>query len=132
MLRVNLRNGRFPHAFLFVGPEGVGKRTFARTLAQALALRAKPRGTAGPLRRVPRLRAGRGRDPPRPAGSRLGPRKSQSCRSRSFATCAPDFGLKPARGVRKVAIVDDVDDMNDEAANAFLEDAGRAAARAPC
>jgi DNA polymerase-3 subunit delta' len=34
--------------------------------------------------------------------------------------CA-EFGLKPARGLRKVAIVDDVDDMNDEAANAFLK-----------
>ena len=34
--------------------------------------------------------------------------------------CA-DFGLKPARGARKIAIVDDLDDMNDEAANAFLK-----------
>ena len=31
------------------------------------------------------------------------------------------FGLKPARGVHKVAIVDDADDLNDEAANAFLK-----------
>jgi DNA polymerase-3 subunit delta' len=34
--------------------------------------------------------------------------------------CA-NFALKPARGLRKIAIVDDVDDMNDEAANAFLK-----------
>jgi DNA polymerase-3 subunit delta' len=31
------------------------------------------------------------------------------------------FALKPARGPRKVAIVDDADDLNDEAANAFLK-----------
>jgi DNA polymerase-3 subunit delta' len=31
------------------------------------------------------------------------------------------FALKPARGVHRVAILDDVDDMNDEAANAFLK-----------
>ena len=35
-LRRRLAQGRFPHAFLFVGPEGVGKRTFATALAQAL------------------------------------------------------------------------------------------------
>ena len=31
------------------------------------------------------------------------------------------FALKPARGSRKVAILDDADDLNDEAANAFLK-----------
>ncbi len=31
------------------------------------------------------------------------------------------FGLKPARGIRKVAILDDADDLNEEAANAFLK-----------
>src|SRR5262249_33835338 len=31
------------------------------------------------------------------------------------------FALKPARGMRKVAILDDADDLNEEAANAFLK-----------
>jgi DNA polymerase-3 subunit delta' len=31
------------------------------------------------------------------------------------------FALKPARGGRKVAIIDDADDLNDEASNAFLK-----------
>ena len=31
------------------------------------------------------------------------------------------FGVKPARGSHKVAILDDADDLNDEAANAFLK-----------
>ena len=32
-----------------------------------------------------------------------------------------DLGLKPMRGTRRVAIIDDADDLNDEAANAFLK-----------
>ena len=35
-LRRTLAQGRLPHALLFVGPEGIGKRTFARTLAKGL------------------------------------------------------------------------------------------------
>src|SRR5262249_46073641 len=31
------------------------------------------------------------------------------------------FALKPGRGIRKVAILDDADDLNEEAANAFLK-----------
>jgi len=32
-----------------------------------------------------------------------------------------DLGLKPARGSRKIAIVDDADDLNEESANCFLK-----------
>ena len=31
------------------------------------------------------------------------------------------FALKPARGTHRVAILDDADDLNDEASNAFLK-----------
>jgi len=35
-LRAKLRENRFPHGLVFAGPEGVGKRTFARMIAKAL------------------------------------------------------------------------------------------------
>ena len=35
-LRQCLVNGRLHHAYLFVGPDGVGKRTLALALAQAI------------------------------------------------------------------------------------------------
>ena len=41
-LRRSLQQGRFPHALLFVGPEGIGKRTFARKLAKSLLCEARP------------------------------------------------------------------------------------------
>src|SRR5438067_9084747 len=36
MLRRALRTGNLPHAYLFVGPEGVGKRSLAIAFAMAL------------------------------------------------------------------------------------------------
>ena len=35
-LRQSLVNGRLHHAYLFVGPDGIGKRTLALALAQAI------------------------------------------------------------------------------------------------
>ena len=52
-LRSNLRNGRLPHAFLFIGPDGVGKRTFARKLAQALLCERNPETLLDPCGACP-------------------------------------------------------------------------------
>ncbi|HUG91942.1 MAG TPA: hypothetical protein VML55_13975, partial [Planctomycetaceae bacterium] len=46
MFRRALSRGRFSHAYLFAGPEGAGKRLFARTLAQCLFCQADQRAQA--------------------------------------------------------------------------------------
>jgi DNA polymerase-3 subunit delta' len=42
LLRNALRNGRLAHAYIFLGPEGVGKRLTALTLAKALNCQSPP------------------------------------------------------------------------------------------
>jgi DNA polymerase-3 subunit delta' len=119
-MRSNLRNGRFPHAFLFVGPEGVGKKTFARTLARALLCERNPASELDPCEQCPGcLQASAGTHPDLIEVGR--PEDRQELPIRVIRDLCAEFGLKPARGRRKVAIVDDVDDMSDEAANAFLK-----------
>ena len=119
-LRSNLRNGRLPHAFLFVGPDGVGKRTFARKLAQALLCERNPETLLEPCEACPGcVQAAAGTHPDLLEFAR--PEDRQELPIRVIRGLCAEFGLKPARGIRKVAIVDDVDDMNDEAANAFLK-----------
>ena len=109
-----------PHAFLFVGPEGIGKLTFALRLAQTLLCERVPPVELAPCGLCPGcvqviggthpdlLRVGR-------------PEDKHELPIRVIRDLCLDLGLKPARGGRKIAIVDDADDMNDEAANAFLK-----------
>src|SRR5271165_1502686 len=120
VLRSNLRNGRFPHAFLFVGPDGVGKRTFARTLAQALLCERNPETMLEPCGTCPGcVQVEAGTHPDLLEVAR--PDQRQELPIQVIRDLCAEFGLKPARGERKIAIVDDLDDMNDEAANAFLK-----------
>jgi len=119
-LRRSLAQGRLPHAFLFVGPEGVGKLAFALKLAQTLLCERVPEAELAPCGVCPgcvQVIGGTHPDLLRVAR----PEDKHELPIRVIRDLCLDLGLKPARGTRKVAIVDDADDMNDEAANAFLK-----------
>ncbi|MHC5544554.1 DNA polymerase III subunit delta', partial [Singulisphaera rosea] len=119
-LRQTLAQGRFPHAFLFVGPEGIGKRTFARTLAQALLCDRAPESSLDPCEVCPNCVQVKGDT--HPDVVQVGrPEDKNELPIKVIRELCLDLGLKPARGGRKIAIVDDADDLNDEAANAFLK-----------
>ncbi len=119
-LRRTMGRGRLPHALLFVGPEGVGKRTFALKLAQALLCERVPEGDLAPCGVCPGcVQVAAGTHPDLLQVAR--PEDRHELPIRVIRDLCLDLGLKPARGMRKVAIVDDADDINDEAANAFLK-----------
>jgi DNA polymerase III subunit delta' len=121
-----LERGRLHHAWLLVGPEGVGKATFAYRAARRL-LGARPEPAYGPL----------GADPEDPvfrqAAGRAHPdlvvleRDDPDAKARKSipvdeARALPEFFAKsPGRAAYRVAIIDSADDLNPNAANAVLK-----------
>lgn len=119
-LRTGAKAGRLAHAFLFVGPEGVGKRTFALKLSQALLCEKNPEALLDPCGACPGCaQVEAGTHPDVITAGR--PEDKQELPIKVIREVCANFALKPVRGLRKVAIVDDLDAINDEAANAFLK-----------
>jgi DNA polymerase III subunit delta' len=119
-LKSSLQQERFPHALLFVGPQGIGKRTFARKLAQALLCETHPVAALDPCEICPGcLQVEAATHPDFIESAR--PEDKHELPISVIRDLCDQFALKPARGGRKVAILDDADDLNDEASNAFLK-----------
>ena len=72
------------------------------------------------LSNLPRLSASRGGHAPGLHRSRT-PEERQELPISVVRDLCAQFAYKPARGVHKVAILDDADDLNEEASNAFLK-----------
>lgn len=124
-----VRRDRLASTFLFVGPGGVGKRTFAQKLAAALLCETNPESEFEPCESCPACQqVGSGSHPdlefvnkPKnkstiPVELFIGDREHR----RREGLCH-NIGLKPFRGGRKVAIIDDADYLNQEGANCLLK-----------
>jgi len=115
-----LKRGRLGHAYLFVGPAGVGKHTFARELAKTLLCETRGEKFEACDQCAACLLVDAGTHPDlfmvhRPEEKLEFP--IEVIREELL----PSLAMKPARGERKVAILDDADDLNEEAANCFLK-----------
>jgi len=111
--------GRLGQAYLFAGPDGIGKRLVALELAKSLLCERSP-APLTPCGKCPgcvQVEAGTHPDLFRlttPEGKHELPVEQM----REF--CAR-MSLKASRGTRKVGIVEDADDFNEESANSFLK-----------
>jgi DNA polymerase-3 subunit delta' len=124
-----LKRGRLASTFLFVGPPGIGKRTLALKLAQALLCQQHDPAEltfCGHCANCVQLLAGTHPDllevrkptdkSSLPVELFIGPRE----RRMQEGLCH-DIRLKPFMGGRRVAIIDDADYLNEESANCLLK-----------
>jgi DNA polymerase-3 subunit delta' len=124
-----LASGRLASTYLFIGPQGVGKRLFAERLAQVLLCETQPEAALDPCGACPgcqQVLAGAHPDllivekPPDksaiPVELLIG-----SGEKRMREGLCHDIGLKSFYGRRKVALIDDADYLNVEGANCLLK-----------
>ncbi|MGI9429228.1 MAG: ATP-binding protein, partial [Bythopirellula sp.] len=127
--RNSLRQGRLAASYLFLGPAGVGKRTFAVKLAQALFCQQGDSAQLEPCGKCEScllLLAGNHPDLDLvglPAGKRwlpvdlfLGDRDH-----RNQVGLCHNISLRPQMSRRRVAIIDDADYFTTESANCLLK-----------
>ncbi len=127
--RTAAANNRLATSFLFVGPPGIGKRTFARLLAKSLLCRANAPSKLEPCGRCEDCAQVDASTHPdlielsKPADKSaipiellIGEREK-----RMREGLCHDISLKPYSGRRKIAILDDADALNVEGANCLLK-----------
>jgi DNA polymerase III delta' subunit len=124
-----LASGRMASTFLFVGPPGVGKRTFALKLAQALLCETVAEVELAPCGTCPSCQQVAVETHPdlelisKPSEKSFIPVElfigDRDHRMRE-GLCH-NISLKPFLGGRKIAIIDDADYLNQEGANCLLK-----------
>ena len=127
-LRRAVARNRLASSFLFAGPAGIGKRTFALRFAQALLCQNRPRRCSIRATRVRAAMALAGSHPDieviakpedksdLPVALFLGDKEH-----RGREGLCHWIGLKPFMGGRRIAIIDDADFFNDAGANCLLK-----------
>jgi len=128
-LRRALERGRFASTFLFVGPSGIGKRAVAEKLAQALLCPYVPEAELAPCGTCDSCVQVASHTHPdfyiveKPADKSSLPLSLfiGDDNHRMRQGLCHDIALKPFMGGRKVAVIDDADDLGEESANCLLK-----------
>ena len=114
-LQSSMVQNRTPHAFLFYGMAGIGKRTTATAFAKALNCRANDRDACDACD------ACRKADHKNHLDIITLEREGQSIKIQTIRDLQERMKFKPWEGKRRVCIIDEADRMNDAAANALLK-----------
>ena len=112
-------SGRLAHAYLFVGPAGIGKHLFAREFTKAILCEHPPAALTA-CGHCPSCHHVEARTHPDVITASRPDDKLELPIAVVREFCM-NLGLKPSRGSRKVAILEDADSFNDESANCFLK-----------
>jgi DNA polymerase-3 subunit delta' len=116
-LRRSVASGKVPHAYLFVGPEGVGKRLAARTLAMALCCERGEPDPCGACEHCRKICADIHPDV-RWVGL---PEDKRRIPIDAVREADRWLAIRPHEGRSKILVVDPADAMTDAAANAILK-----------
>jgi DNA polymerase-3 subunit delta' len=115
-----VRRGRLAHAYLFVGPEGVGKRTFAAALAKTLLCENCPPDSFDACGSCLACRWVEAETHPDYHYVAL-PADKHEFPIELIHEVIRLLSVKPARGRFRIVVLDDADTLNEESANAFLK-----------
>ncbi len=118
-LQAAFARGRLAHAYLFVGPDGIGKRLFAEEFTKAILCEHPPAALVACDRCPSCLHVSAKTHPDVTVASK--PDDKLELPIDVVRGFCMQLGLKPSRGSRKVAILEDADSFNDESANCFLK-----------
>ncbi|MEZ6144392.1 MAG: DNA polymerase III subunit delta' [Planctomycetaceae bacterium] len=127
--RQAFRRGRSSHAYLFIGPKGIGKRTFALKLVQCLFCERTSDtelDACGVCHACVQIKAGTHPDlltVARPEGKRELPIELivGAAERRGREGLCHELAMRPMSADRRVAIIDDAQSMNAASANALLK-----------
>lgn len=127
--RRGLRSGRLASTFLLCGPSGIGKRLFALRVAQGLLCERRPDVDLNPCLECPscvQIEAGTHPDVEvveKPEDKSFIPIDLLvgDMDHRMREGLCHRISLKPVRGQRRVAIIDDADYLNEAGSNALLK-----------
>ncbi len=117
-LKSSIRNDKISHAYMFIGPSGVGKKLTALNFAKALnCLSPKDEDSCDTCAQCKKIEAANHPDvlisSPAKENSSFGIDKIRAI--------TKDIGLKPYEGRKKVYILESADSMTQEAQNALLK-----------
>jgi DNA polymerase-3 subunit delta' len=117
ILRQALGNGRLHHAYLFVGPEGVGKRTVALAVAKAAHCDEAPADFCDRCANCARIQHGNHPDV-RLVETLAGKKEISIQQVRAIER---ELNFRSFSGQKKIAIIDPATSMNISAQNALLK-----------